>query len=582
MRRQLHSVDRLFLDLGADNSTMGVTPLYFYDPSTMPGGEFSYPDLLAHLDHCVRSIPVLCGKLDRVTLDLDNPYLVEDPFFDIENHVRHHLLDDPTDVRQLSSAIVQFHNRPVDTSRPLWEAMVISGVNIKSLPKDAFILAIKIHHAVADGMSIMEMTAKLHGLVPIGEPAKLSAAFDSSVGGLLARATSLFTNNVMQSMQLVAPLVKVGPQLSLKLLNQGFERLSQNVTPAPRNRFSGDVSGKMVWGYAVLPISEFKKIRMLVPSATINDVVLAVVAGGLREYLKDKNELPESPMRMIAPVNVRTENEGAQAGNEISLMSVALPVHIEDPIKRLIETSGAALQAKEENAKLGDRNLSEIGKHLPPAWLSYLSSTLGTTAASKSLIDKLGSVVVSNVQGPDRELQLLGARLVNISAAGPIMDGLGLVHAVCSYNGNLNIAVNSCPQMIPDIKFYIDCLYNSFNRLLQSVDSRCERIMGISDAEPPQLKDDTQKALNTSGKATKVRAPARQRKEGEGKAATRAVKTAAPSIAKATKAKAIKSKGTKAQATKATATKAQATKSKTTKATVTKQVLDPIDDKIAD
>ncbi len=471
MPRQLHSIDRLFLDIETEDHSMGVMPLYFYDPVGLDNDTFSYDQFVEHVDNCIRTIPMLYGKLHRVAMDLENPYLVEDRHFDVHNHISHRSLQNPTCIKELSKAITDFQEKPIDTNRPLWEMMVISGLNVKTLPKDGFMVAMKIHHAVADGMTVMDLTGKLHGVLPIGEPAVLKPSSTLNSGGLLGSATRILASNVKQALGMVKPLLKIAPQMSMSLLNFGFEQIQQDSEKIAHTRFADKVGPQRVWGYSLLDINELNRIRSLFPSTTINDLVLTVIAGGLREYLKDKNELPDCAMRALAPINVRTEKESSHAGNEISLMSLTLPVQVEDPLERLLVVNRFSSKAKATQNKLGSRNISELTKNLPAAYLTYVNRALGTSSAQK-IVGRLGNTVITNVPGPSIELNLLGARLVRMAGTAPIGDGVGLFHAVASYNGQISINASSCPEMIPDIKFYIDCLNRSYQHLLMSVEER--------------------------------------------------------------------------------------------------------------
>ena len=471
MPRQLHSIDRIFLDMETPDNSMGITPLYFYDPSGLANGTFNIEALLEHIDQCVRSIPVLCGKLHRTPLDLDNPYLVEDKNYDVNNHVTHYVLKDSSSIKDLSNAITQYQERTLDTSKPLWDAMVISGINVKTLPKDCFLIALKIHHAVADGMTLMNLTAKLHGQIKIGAPVKLASNSSLLSGGLLGMASRVFANNLKQSIQLVNPLLKIAPRLSVNAINYFFDNLNKSSEPVAQTRFAGNVTPKRVWGYTPLAIDPLNRVRKLLPSCSLNDALLTVIAGGLREYLESKNELPEFAMRAMAPINVRSEGEVGAAGNEISMMSLSLPVEIADPMERLIEVIKFTNNAKDQQLKLGSRNVSELAKNLPAAYLSYMNKIVSSSSANK-MVSKLGNTVVTNVPGPKEELNMLGARLINMAGIGPVSDGVGLLHGVMSYNGNMVVNVVSCPSMIPDIKFYIQCIKNSYEKLLAAADAR--------------------------------------------------------------------------------------------------------------
>ena len=483
MPRQLHSIDRLFLDMENPDNPMGIIPIYFYDPSGLADGKFNIEALLAHIDRCIRTIPVLCGKLHRTPLDLDNPYLVEDKNYNVINHVSHFTLKDSTSIKDLSKAIIQYQASTLDPKRPLWDAMVISGINIKTLPKDCFLIALKIHHAVADGMTLMNLTAKIHGQIDIGEPVKLESDSGLLSGGLLGMATRIVSNNIKQSIQLVNPLLKVAPRLSVNAINYFLDNLNKSTDPVADTRFAGNVSAKRVWGYAQLSIEPLNRVRKLFPSSTLNDLLLTIVAGALREYLESKNELPEVAMRAMAPLNVRAPGEVEQAGNEISFMSLSLPVEVADPIKRLIDVVKFTGKAKDEQLKLGSRNISDVAKNIPAAYLSYMNKVISSSSANK-ILARLGNTVVTNVPGPKEELNMLGARLINIAGVAPVSDGVGLLHGVMSYNGNLVVNVVSCPSMMPDIKFYIQCINNSYETLLKAADEHYSNLVNEQLTQP--------------------------------------------------------------------------------------------------
>lgn len=474
MPRQLHSIDRLFLDIETEKHSMAITPLYFYDPQGLPDGVFNYDNFVEHLNNCIVTMPVLCGKLHRVTLDLENPYLVKDDSYDVHNHITHIELDNPHCVKELSKRITDFQELPINTNRPLWEVLIISNLQVKTLPANSFLIAIKIHHAVADGMTIMNLTAKLHGLIPLGKPAKLASSSSILNSNIISTASRIFSANVKQAVQFVNPLFKVAPQLSMSVINYYFEHFSNQREEIPVTRFAGPVGQERIWGYTLVEIDKLKEVRDLLPFCTLNDLVLTIIAGALREYLKDKNELPHTAMRALAPINVRSECELGQAGNEISLMSLSLPVEIEDPIERLLAVNKFSDNAKVKQQRLGSRNMSDLMKNIPAAYLTYINKAFGTGPAHR-LIGQLGNTVVTNVPGPEKELSLMGAKLAILAGAAPVGDGVGLFHSVASYNGKISINVSSCPEIIPDVKFYIECLQKSYEALLHSVDEKLDK-----------------------------------------------------------------------------------------------------------
>lgn len=197
--------------------------------------------------------------------------------------------------------------------------------------------------------------------------------------------------------------------------------------------------------------------------------MLAVVAGALKAYLEDKGEGVDQAVPVAAPVNVRPESEFETAGNRISLFIAQLPLQMNDPVDRLKEVVRTTSSAKELSDAIGAKELADINKFTPPvtlALVSQLASSLGSY--TKEQAKKMAATVVSNVPGPQQPLYLLGARLVNFSGIGPLLNGLGLFHAVASYDGKIGISLTSCRDMMPDPGFYAECLRNSFDTLFEA------------------------------------------------------------------------------------------------------------------
>lgn len=471
MVRQLHGQDTTFLHLDASNAHMGVTMLYFYDQSTAKGGKIRFKQILKQIDDRIGESPVFRRKLERLPFDLDYPYWVDDDHFDVEFHVRHVALPKPGDWRQFCIQVARFHARPLDLNRPLWEMCVIEGLdNVEGLPKSSFAIATKMHHAVVDGHTAMEITWNLHDTSPnarrtIKRPPEAPQRAPGAIGKLCRMAT----NNVSHTVRIMQPLAKVLPPFGSWLGQMALTRLLKNnqvAVPSPVTRFQQDVSHHRVWDMARFSLDGFKEIRLAVPGSTVNDVVLATVAGALKSYLEDKGEGVDRPLPAICPVNVRPENEFETAGNRISVFIAQLPLHLDDPLDRLKAIVRDTTSAKELSSAIGAKELADINKFTPPvtlALVSKLASSLGPIA--KSQAKKLAATVITNVPGPQQPLYLLGARLVNFSGVGPILNGMGLFHAIASYDGKIGISVTSCRDMMPDPHFYAECLQTSFDSL---------------------------------------------------------------------------------------------------------------------
>ena len=169
--QQLSGMDASFLYAETPRAHMAGGGVAIYDPSTAPGGRVTFKGILNHIEERLHEARVFRQRLVRVPLDLDHPYWIEDPDFDLEFHVRHIALPAPGDWRQLCIQVARLVSRPLDLDRPLWELYVIEGLdNVAGVPRGSFALVTKVHHAAIDGMSGMEMTSAIHDDEPISTP----------------------------------------------------------------------------------------------------------------------------------------------------------------------------------------------------------------------------------------------------------------------------------------------------------------------------------------------------------------------------------------------------------------------------
>ena len=198
--QQLSGMDASFLYAEVPNAHMAGAGLSIYDPSTAPGGKVTFKGILEHIEARLHEAKTFRRRLVRVPFDLDHPYWIEDPSFDLEFHVRHIALPHPGDWRQLCIQAARLVARPLDLSRPLWEFYVVEGLDrVEGVPEGSFAVVSKIHHAAIDGMAGMEMTNAIHDHSPDAEPNPPAEAWQPesvpSATTLLARAS---INNTMR------------------------------------------------------------------------------------------------------------------------------------------------------------------------------------------------------------------------------------------------------------------------------------------------------------------------------------------------------------------------------------------------
>jgi len=201
-----------------------------------------------------------------------------------------------------------------------------------------------------------------------------------------------------------------------------------------------------------------------VPGVTVNDVALAICGGGLRKYLKSKNELPERSLVAMAPLNIRTKDQLGQAGNQVSQLTVRVRSDIEDPLKRLVAVNAGTSQAKELSNAIGAKTMTDYTQFIPST-LTASAARLSSRLALANRVKPSYNCVITNVPGPQVPLYFTGAKMLSNFGLGPAIDGMGLFHALLSYCGRFNISINACREMMPDPAFYAECLKESFDEL---------------------------------------------------------------------------------------------------------------------
>ena len=336
--KQLSGADSMFLQFERGNNFMHVASLGVYDPSTAPEGGVRFKDILRFFTSRVAQFPQFRRRLVSLPFALDRPYWVEASTIDVEFHVRHIALPHPGDWRQLCIQVARLHSRPLDRSKPLWEAYVIEGLhNVAGVPPGSFALYTKMHHAIVDGESGTEIMKALHSLSPesldFGEEESLAAEVyhADSEPSLAELATRAVLNNLervpslaMFSLDTARKVATLGAEAVTRFSNKddrGFLAGVRSVLSGdlsalvpkmpPQTRFSGDVSAHRVFEAISLPLADFRRIRRQVPSATINDQFLTIVGGALRTYLSAKNELPDATMVAMVPMTLRGTEKGA-------------------------------------------------------------------------------------------------------------------------------------------------------------------------------------------------------------------------------------------------------------------------------
>lgn len=471
--RQLTGMDASFLYMETPNAPMHISGLAIYDPSTAPGGKVRFKEIIDNIHRRIVSLPTMTQSLVTVPLEMDHPYWVTDGTFDPEFHIRHIALPKPGDWRQLCILVSRLHSRPLDRGRPLWELYVIEGLdNVEGVPEGSFAMFTKTHHAAIDGASGVEMSTAVLDLSPdykrTQEPAVVKIDRHPSNLELMLRSS---LNNVKKPFHFLGVAKNTIPGLARTVagLNRGRLNRIKNI---PRTRFNTTVSPYRVFDAISVALDDVKKIKNSVSAATVNDAAITIVGGALHKYLSAHDELPAESLAALAPINVRSDQD-TMGGNIVSGMTVQVRSDIADPTERLRAVQESSSRAKELTNAVGAKTMTDYTQFIP-SMLTAEAARLASRWGLANRINPAYNCVITNVPGPPVPLYCTGAKMINSFGTGPVLDGLGLFHAIGSYCGVFSISATSCREMMPDPAFYRQCLQESFDELLAAADAVIE------------------------------------------------------------------------------------------------------------
>lgn len=458
--QQLSPQDAQFLYSETRRNPSIVTLMSIFDPSTVPGGKVvRFKEIVRHVESRLHANPFMTQKLLRVPMELDYPYWIEDEFFDIEFHIHHSRLPAPGDWRQLCIYTARYHSRPMDMSRPPWEMNVIEGLDhIAGLPKGCYGVATRIHHSALDGagmsrfmLCMMDKDEKGTAAMPLdATPVARNARPSAAV--MLGRAT---LNNLRAPINLMSTAAKVAPA-AIETARDNRSKQQREKKVVPKTRFDVEVAAHKAFDGTEFNLDELKAIRKLVDGATINDVVLAVCGSALRRYLEKHDELPDESLIAWVPINARPggARDNDAAGNNIGAMTVPIYTNIADPLVRLQSIHEKTRQRKQSSSGGSAKLMTELSKNLPAA-SQFIVAKLAVKAG---LIASACNLFISNVAGSQEPLYMNGSRQLTGFGMAPLTDGLGLFIAVPSYNGKIGFHVTSTREIMPDIRFFVECI----------------------------------------------------------------------------------------------------------------------------
>jgi diacylglycerol O-acyltransferase len=443
---RLSGLDASFLYMETPTLHMHVAMTVVFDPSTVPDG-YSYRRLRQLILDRIPLIPVFQRRLVEVPLRLGHPIWVDDPGFDIDNHLRRAALPSPGGMRELAEFTADVNSRQLHRDRPLWEMWIVEG-----LENGKIALSVKMHHCTVDGVSGAELLGVLFDLEP--NPPKRQAVPEGVYDGRIPSDLELISQAIMARalapFEITRMMWRTGQSiLGVRRVRQGEGDSGKAALPltAPRTSVNVAVSGRRRVAFAAASLSDVKRLKNLL-GCTVNDVVLAMCAGAMRNFLQAGDELPEHPLVSVVPVSVTPDVAHLSGSNKVSAMFVQLPTHEPDPLERIRLISEGTKGAKNEHQALGADTLQNWAEHATPNVFA-LAARLYTRMRLADRHRPVANLVISNVPGPDFPLYLGGAEMLAGFPLGPVMDGMGLNITIMSYRGVLYWGLVSCARAVP-------------------------------------------------------------------------------------------------------------------------------------
>ena len=457
--RRLAGVDALFLYNETPTQHMHTLKVGIIDPRRNPDG-YSFEHDKAKLAARLHLVPPFRWKVVPTPLALHHP-LVVDGEVDIDHHVRRAAVPSPGGPRELAEVISEIASRPLDKSRPLWELWMIEG-----LPGGRVAEVAKVHHTLADGVASVELLNQFMTHEPSEElPHDAPPWAPEAVPPPLERLRLALRDLARFLPRYFARIVRATRDARRRHAESLAHHIEQPPAPGsgpdlPVNRV---ISAQRRFAFADVPLAEARDVARA-SGATINDVVVAVIAGAMRRWLADRGELPSVPLVGQVPVSTRTAEERKSWGNRVTAMYVAVHAEIEDTLERLRATQRATRAAKLELQDTRGARLSDWLELFPPFVSQLVFSRLPTLAKRRGRPSQ-ANLTISNVAGPKEELWYGKSRLAGFFYVGPVLEGIGLNVTVWSYVDRLAVGVLACRDAVPDAWEIVDGISASMQEL---------------------------------------------------------------------------------------------------------------------
>ena len=608
--KQLSGLDASFLYMETPTTMGHVSGLGIYQ---RPTPDFDPFDLVyRRFAGMIGRLEPMRRRLVTVPLQLDHPYWIDDPDFDLDYHVRHLGLAPPGAADQLAEQVSRIVGRHMDRSRPLWECYVIEG-----LADGRWAMLTKTHHSTIDGASGVILLNMLTDLDPDAantlEPVPWSGEPVPSQVEMLQTTMVHLASNPLKGLRLQLRLVRdvasgagltsvsglasnardvvtaVARRGSAPADHEQVSRVSLPISPAPPTPWNRAISPHRRFAMRSTSLDNIKALKDAT-GCTVNDIVMAICAGALREYLLHHDALPDKALRAMVPVSIRTGEEEDPWTNRVSSIIAELPTNCADPLERLMRCHEAMNAAKRQMDLIPATAVTDISQFTSPVVATSAMRLVTRFGLANRGVTMPANVVISNVPGPRQPLYFAGARMDHYIPVSTIAEGMGLNITVHSYLDRLDFGLIADRELVPDLWDMADMHIDEIGRLFdatgatwaepQTAPSMRRGGLGVKPVAPRAAKKAPAKktaAKKTAAKKTAAKtAPAKKTAAKKAPAKTAAAKKTAAKKAPAKKTAAKKTAAKKTAAKKTSAARSAPAKKTAAKKATAKKAATPV------
>lgn len=441
LTNQLSREDVMFVAGETDAIYQHVAGLILLDNSDKP--QFDFEMFREHCIERVSLIPHFRWKLHSVPMGLDRPYWVEDENFNFDHHIKRIALPKPGDQAALCEVASHLYCKHLDRRRPLWEMWLIEG-----LEGGRYAYLQKFHHCMMDGEGAFKMIEVICDFEPEPSTAKtVDKSISEAKAGKVPSYEEISSNVWRHLTRMPGDAARsVYDLLRPRILEQFVwpRKPKEHQPEVPTASFNGAIGSDRAMVVAALPLADLKTIKNHF-GVSLNDVVLAIVSGAMRDYLLERGELPSGALRTNIPVSLRTESD-AQLSNKVTNTTVTLATDIDDPARRLKAIHQESEQAKQK-AHSGATGILEIFQMMPPVLVSALMGSLQEEQAPQILGANL---IVSNVRGSPVPMYIAGTRMDKLYPMSILTAGMGINFTCISYVDYMDFGIIVDPGLVPD------------------------------------------------------------------------------------------------------------------------------------